>query len=175
MNILLEQGVFGIVTGILTTAVLFIIRTVWVSKIVPFWVATRYQGVLIEGQWNGSQKIDASEKSEAHEIEAILNINQKAHSIDGSFLMQYKSDSRNNTLEFRVDGYMWEGYVTLNFTPKDRRVTSYATALFKLHDGGFMLMGYILFRNVMDEVVNHNPLTLTRNNILKGDKRKQLE
>ena len=68
-------------------------------------------------------------------------------------------------MHFRVEsaGYIWEGYVTLNFTPKDKRITSYATALVKLHDGGISLVGTWLFRDVAKEGVNQVPLCLFRN------------
>ena len=55
-----------------------------------------------------------------------------------------------------------EGYITLNFTPKDKRVTSYATALLKLHDGGQTLVGSWLFRDVIKENVLQASMYLSR-------------
>ena len=163
MSTLLEQGVFGIVTGILTTAILFVIRNVWVTRIIPFITATRYQGVQISGQWYGASSNDDPKNGDVYSNEAKLYIEQKAHELSGLFIFSYKDENKDVTQEFNVTGYIWEGYVTLNFTPKDKRVTSYATSLLKLHDGGYLLVGDWLFRNVTTEFVSHSTLSLGRN------------
>ncbi|WP_235039668.1 hypothetical protein [Vreelandella profundi] len=162
MSILLEQGVIGIVTGICTTVVLYLIKVAWTAKVVPFLVATRYQGVKIDGQWVGSGKNEDPEKGDVFETEFSLFLSQNAHQLSGSFLFKFKNPQKDFNLDFDVGGYMWEGYVTLNFTPKDKRVTSYATALVKLHDGGHTLIGTWLFRDVISEFVNQVPLILVR-------------
>lgn len=163
MNTLVEQGVIGIVTGICTTVVLYLIKVIWSAKVVPFLVATRYQGVKIDGQWVGSGKNDDPEQGDIFETEFSLFLSQSAHQLSGSFLFKFKNEQKNFNLDFNVGGYMWGGYVTLNFTPKDKRITSYATALLKLHDGGQTLVGTWLFRDVINEFVNQVPLILIRN------------
>jgi len=162
MEHLLEQGLLGIVTGIVTTAILFLIKELWVEKAVPFIAATRYQGVLINGQWHGASENSDPEKGLTFSNSAQLFIDQKAHKLSGLFIFNFKNENNNFTLEFNVTGYIWEGYVTLNFTPKDRRVTSYGTALLKLHNGGNTLQGEWLFRNVVTEFVDQSPLHLGR-------------
>jgi len=163
MSTLLEQGVFGIVTGICTTALLYLLKVIWSAKIVPFLVATRYQGVKIDGQWVGSGKNNDPENGDVFETEVSLFLSQSAHELGGSFLFKFKNEVKDFNLDFNVSGYMWEGYVTLNFTPKDKRITSYATTLLKLHDGGQSLVGTWLFRDVIAEYVNQVPLVLVRN------------
>ncbi|MFM1711896.1 hypothetical protein [Aeromonas salmonicida] len=162
MSNLLEQGITGIITGIITTAFLFLIKSIWSTKIVPFLASTRYQGVLIGGQWASEDRNDAPENGDIFEIEANLFLNQNAHHLDGSLLFKYKSTNKSFSLDFSVSGYMWEGYVTLNFSPKDKRITSYGTTLLKLHDGGSTLVGTWLFRDVISEKVSHVPITLIR-------------
>ena len=163
MSALLDQGVLGIAVGIVTTTVLFLIKVTWSAKVVPFLAATRYQGVKIDGQWNGSSKNDNAENGNIFESENNLFLTQRAHELSGSYLFKFKNEQKEFTLDFNVKGYIWEGYVTLNFTPKDKRITSYATALVKLHDGGISLVGTWLFRDVAKEGVNQVPLCLFRN------------
>lgn len=162
MALLIEQGVIGIITGILTTVILFLIKNLWNSQVVPFLKATRYQGVRIDGQWNGVGENKDPEQGEVFSSEANLFLQQNAHDLTGSFLFKFKSDVKEFALDFDVKGYMWEGYITLNFTPRDKRITSYATALVKLHDGGYTLEGIWLFRDVHNEFVNQIPLVLAR-------------
>ncbi len=165
MNELVQQGVIGIVTGILTTVFLYVIKVVWDSKVVPFLITSRYQGVKIDGQWSGSGENNDPDQGEVFKSECSLFLIQNAHSLSGSFLFKFQNNAKEFSLDFEVSGYMWEGYVTLNFTPKDKRITSYATALLKLHDGGHTLIGTWLFRDVIQEFVNQVPLLLVRNDV----------
>ena len=164
MDTLIEQGVLGIVVGIITTVLLFGLKTLWSAKITPYIVATRYQGVQIDGVWKGASEIKESEEGPVCKNECNLFLTQKAHELGGTFIYNYEDDKTKFTLNFNVSGYIWEGYVTLNFTPKDRKVTSYATSLLKLHDGGYSLVGTWLFRNVITEFVSQTPLSLGREN-----------
>ncbi len=162
MDKIIEQGIFGIVTGILTTVLIFLARNFWNSKIVPFLEKTRYQGVMLAGQWNGTSENNDESQGEIFWNEATLFLDQKAHDLSGYFIFKFKNSEKNFVINFDVKGYIWEGYVTLNFTPKDRRVTSYATALLKLHSGGCLLVGGWLFRHVNEEYVVYTALSLGR-------------
>ena len=86
---------------------------------------------------------------------------QRAHEIGGSFIFSFKNAQKEFTLDFVVKGYMWEGYITLNFIPRDKRVTSYATALLKHHGGGNHLVGQFCFRDVEAEEVKTVPMGLS--------------
>ena len=120
------ESLLGIVSGILTTWILFIGKVFWDSKVTPFIRETRYQGVKIDGAWSGASKDDNSES------ESRLFLDQSAHELTGTFTIKFKDKARDQTVDFNVRGYMWEGYITLNFIPKDRRVTSYGTALIEV-------------------------------------------
>ncbi len=156
MQSLIHQGLTGILSGIITTWMLFMIKLFWDKKVTPYLQSIRYQGVKIEGAWVGASKDDN------HESESRLYLTQNAHEISGSFTFSFKSKEKTFTIDFNVKGYMWEGYITINFIPKDKRVTSYATALLKLHGGGGLLMGQMCFRNVDTEEVTVIPMTVGR-------------
>lgn len=162
MDTIIEQGVVGIVTGILTTVLIFVVRNFWATTFVPFLEKIRYRGVLIGGQWYGTSENDDPSKGEVYWNEATLFLEQKAHELSGIYIYKFRNTVKDFSLEFDVKGYVWEGYLTLNFTPKDRRITSYATALLKLHNGGGLLLGEWLFRNVEKEFVASSPLSLSR-------------
>lgn len=158
---MLAEGLLGIVTGIITTWILFFGKTIFDTKLTPYIRETRYQGVKVDGAWSGLNKDDKSES------ESRLFLNQSAHDLTGSFTLKYKDENKDITLDFNVRGYMWEGYITLNLIPKDRRVTSYATALLKLHDGGYLLVGQWCFRNVQTDQVEVSAMSLGRENSQK--------
>lgn len=162
MGTLVEQGIIGIVTGILTTAALFLMKVYWSNSVKPFLEATRYQGVKIDGYWFGSSANENSEQGEIYSNEARLALRQNAHALEGEFFFKFSNLHKSFAIEYSVKGYMWEGYITLNFTPKDKRLTSYGTALLKLHDGGHLLVGKWIFRNVETEFVDQISLSLVR-------------
>ena len=156
MEKLLQDGLVGILAGIVTTWIILGGKLFWQSKVNPYLRAIRYQGVKVDGSWVGKSK------DEEHEQESRLFLLQSAHQLAGSFVFTFKNDEKDFTLDFDVTGYLWEGYMTLNFLPKDKRITSYATALLKLHGGGGSLVGQMCFRNVEEEKVTAIAIGLGR-------------
>lgn len=169
MDTLFQQGIIGIVTGILTTVILFMIKVFWTGTVIPFFERIMYQGVVVNGQWSGYAEVSAKDIEEGKleetpfKAEHSLFLNQNAHNLTGSLLFKFSSPTKEFVIDFNVNGYMWEGYLTLNFTPKDKRITSYATALLKLHNGGQTLVGKWLFRDVINENVTETSIYLVRN------------
>ena len=158
MTNLLEQGVLGIVTGILTTAILFLGKVSWSKKIRPMLHDMRYDGVRIEGAWQGT----GEDKDQGWRTEMSLFLEQTATQISGTFVVNHKSDSAAYEAPFRTTGYIRDGYVILNFTPVDRRITSYATALMKISGGGFELQGQMTFRDINADQVTSEHVHLAR-------------
>jgi hypothetical protein len=154
----MAEIIVGVVAGVLTSALLSVGKAIWESKITPYLAELRYQGVRVDGPWVG---VGDDPTTHIHS-EARLFIEQNAQNITGSFTYSFRSPEKNFTLDFKVNGYIWEGYLTLNCLPKDRRVTSYATALLKIHGGGIALVGQYCFRNVETESVSAVPMSLSR-------------
>lgn len=158
MEKLIQDGVLGIVTGIVTAGLLFLLKAIWDAKLRPFLNELRYQGVDIAGKWVGR---GADEKTSASS-EFTLFLTQSAQSLAGTYRLKHQSPTNSFDLNFNVVGRIWEGYIILNLTPIDRRVTSYATSLLKIAGGGVTLEGQICFRNVNEERVVTEPLILAR-------------
>jgi predicted small secreted protein len=156
MEKLMQDGLVGIIAGILTTWIIIAAKYFWQRKVTPYLKAVRYQGVVVDGSWIGKSK------DEHHEQESRIFLEQHAHQLNGTFIFSFKNNEKDFVLDFQVTGYMWEGYLTLNFIPKDKRVTSYATALLKLHGGGTHLVGQMCFRNVDEEKVTAIPMAVGR-------------
>jgi len=141
------QAILGIVTGILTSVILFFVKDLWESRIRPYIEELRYNGVRVNGTWRG---INHDEESHS---EATLFLTQNATSLKGSFRFAFQNPEKNFVLEYEVAGYIWEGYLTLNFKPNDRALTTSAVALLKIAGGGHGLAGQFCFRNVELEAV----------------------
>jgi hypothetical protein len=158
MDNTIADVLLGIITGILTTGLLFIAKTLWDTKLKPILEEIRYKGVKVDGKW-GARSEDAEKKTTS---EITLFLEQSAYSLEGICYVKVTSPQNSFNLANKTQGKIWEGYVVLSFTPLDRRVTSIATALFKIGGGGINLVGQYAFRNVNDENVSSVPLTLMR-------------
>ncbi|HEX9397451.1 MAG TPA: hypothetical protein VF943_12025, partial [Burkholderiales bacterium] len=152
----LAQAVLGIVTGILTTVILFLIKELWVKTIRPYVEEIRYKGVSVAGLWRGYSR------DEFHDSDATLFVEQSAQKISGTFSFRFRNPEKQFVLEYQVTGYLWEGYLTLNFRPKDRAITTSAMALLKIAGGGNSLVGQFCFRNVEIEAVTAIHMNLAR-------------
>jgi hypothetical protein len=148
------------VTGIFTTAILYLGNRFWHSRVRPFLEGTRYTGVDISGAWEG----DGSGEDHTGKWSNKLNLHltQSAANLTGTFNLNVDATINPFELDFKVSGRIWEGYVVLNFTPSDRRITSFATALLKIGGGVVALVGIFAFRNVHLEQVTSENVSLTR-------------
>ncbi len=173
--------IVGVVSGIVTSWVLYFGKYLWDSRVKPYLAEIRYQGVIISGTWTGktdwvfasttpnnanpNPNPPVADQPDSH-AEWRLFLEQSAQSLAGTFSIKIKSPQKQFALDFKVNGYMWEGYVTLNCIPVDRRVTSYATMLLKLHLGGVTLVGQMCFRMVEDEKVGVVPIGINRTEVI---------
>ena len=154
----LDEAVLGIVVGVVTSAVLWALKGFFDKVIDPAIRARLYSGVDLSGQWYGNDQAD----SQTISSEITCNLKQSAHAISGSLRVQYSSPEKAFELDFDVTGHLWEGYVTLNLRPSDKRVTSYACCLLKVVEGGLKLRGASVYRSVVSDDVDVMPWALVR-------------
>ena len=158
MNGWLGQAVLGIVTGILTTALLWFAKFLWKSRMEPWLREIRYSGVQLEGKWHGH----GEDPKEAWSTDIELFLNQSAHQLSGTFALEHKSPSNTYRLLHEVTGFIREGVVVLNFSPMDRRVIAYSTAMLKITGGGVGLVGRLTYRDTSTEEIVSEPVSLAR-------------
>src|SRR4051812_43639069 len=150
------QTVLGIATGVVTSALLFFLKDLWVKILRPYVEELRYNGVSVGGTWRGYSR------DEFHDSDMHLRLAQSALRITGTFNFRFRSAQKQFTIDYDVTGYLWEGYLTLNFRPVDKSITTSATGLFKIAGGGAALAGQFCFRNVELEAVTPLFITMAR-------------
>ena len=158
MDSLFSQGIIGIATGIVTSAILLLIKTLWDKNLYPFLQELKYQGVKIDGKWVG-KLIDPSNNERS---DFKLFVTQSALNLSGHFNLKHTGQNNSFDVDFIAQGKIWEGYMILNLTPMDRRITSYATSLMKIGGGGGALLGRLTYRNVNNEQVDSVIVSLSR-------------
>lgn len=139
---------WGVVAGILTSALLFGLGVITSKIILPWYQDLVYQGVDLRGLWvnefdyNGARyRFHTSLEQHAHRLTGITTITKS-----GTGQGDYVSN-------FDVTGSTWEGFVVLNLKSKDRKTLALATALFKVADRGTTLVGHFVFRSLSSEEV----------------------
>lgn len=153
------MGVFvsiitGVVSGVLTSALLWILVSLFRDRFVPFWSARQYQGLNLAGSWN------AVTITEAEDLELNLVLEQRAHDLSGALRISFKSPTNTFELDHVITGQLWEGYLIIVMKPRIRNITSFGTAMFKVAGGGSALVGRVLYRNVNAEKVDEVPVQL---------------
>ncbi|MBH0086058.1 hypothetical protein I6E84_07490 [Psychrobacter sp. SCQQ22] len=143
--------ILGVVSGIITTAALYVVGLLFKSFFIPWYQAVTYKGVDINGTW----EYESTAPGQKAKFE--MTIVQRAHMISGDATILQGQDLNNPTTitNLRIDGGIWEGYITLNMQSKDRTRLSYSTSLLRVLHGGLVLQGNYVFRSIkLDEIHN---------------------
>lgn len=148
----------GITTGIITAVLLYIFNQIFKKLLLPWYQNFKYKGVDLNGKWTGFM-IDTPEVSFPFNIK----LDQNAHDINGTAELN-KSQTRDkySMTKYDVSGYVWEGYITLNFQSSDRTRLSFATALLQVLKGGRRLEGFFVFRDLRHDGIRERPVYFDR-------------
>ena len=151
-----ESIIFGVIAGVITSFVLLLFKTILEKIILPWYKEFIYKGVDIEGNWH-NEYIETDTKSKFS-----LIIIQNAHDIKGTLIFTQTTTDNEKIVSFQINGKLWEGFLSINLMPDDRKKLSFANSLLKVTKGGSELNGYFTFRNIDTDEVISNKIQLTR-------------
>lgn len=153
-----ENVLLGVLSGVLTSGLLFGLGTFFVKVLSPWLRSIRYQGVDVSGTYTAELVNDPGEPN-SH---ITLTLIQSAYELSGTFHMLHKKPANAFELTFEVRGRLWDNYLSLSMVPVDRKVTSIANGLFRFIGGGVGLQGVMVIRDTFAEQVVSNQLVLRR-------------
>lgn len=132
---------WGVMAGIVTSALLFILG-LFISKVIlPWYQELVYRGVDLRGTWTEEHQKDSAKYL------FQISIEQNAHTVSGTATMFKSGTGKDDYVQgFNVDGFTWEGFVLLNLRSTERKSLSFATALLKVKDRGNTLKGSWAYR-----------------------------
>ncbi len=148
----------GVISGVITAAILFLVKRFFTNTIIPLYQRVKYQGADISGSWFAEYEGDDNSKSTFSIV-----LQQNAHKVTGSIQFSHNGPKKNYNVDYKVSGEYWEGYLNLLCRSKDRKVFSHASAFLKLINAGTGLLGNFSFRNAETDVVNSLPIGFDRN------------
>ena len=148
---------WGIVAGLVTSAVLFILGNLVAKVILPWYEALVYKGVDLRGVW--TQEFDASG---AH-YSIQLSFEQHAHRITGTGTFTKSGTGATDYVQFfTIEGSTWEGFLVLNMRSKTRKSLSFVAGLLKVKDRGRALKGHWVYRGGASDEAESEALNLIR-------------
>jgi hypothetical protein len=147
----IETVVLGVVSGIMTTAFLYLVSLLVKQHIIPWYQGVTYRGVDVSGTW-----ITEIETVEGFKAKFEMSIDQQAHNLSGDTTVIQGKDltNPNSITNNKMNGSIWEGYITLNMQSKDRKRLSYATSLLQVMSGGGTLKGMYIFRSIRTDEID---------------------
>lgn len=156
-----ENIVLGVVSGVLTSALLLVLGTLYVRVLVPWLKAIRYQGVDVSGSYS-ADLMNAPDEPKSH---VSLTLVQNAYELSGTFHLINRKPGNEFELTYEVRGRLWDSYLSISLVPVDRRITSVANALLRIGGGGVILEGVVAIRNTFTERVEANHLFMRRSKV----------
>ena len=137
-----ETVFWGVVSGVITSAVIFLAGLLVTRILIPWYLALVYQGVDLRGQWI-EQK---TWRGATYTYQVTLK--QTAHRLKGeATITKAGSGADDYTQNFSVEGSTWEGFVTLILRSTDRTRLSFVAALLKVGERGQKLDGHWAYRS----------------------------
>jgi len=149
--------VLGIISGILTSFLIFGALQVFQKIILPWYKDFTYSDLVIEGDWE-----DVTDGNRVEVTQRIFHkIKQKGNVISG--ITEIIDDSGSKTME--VTGFVRNGTVVLNFQRKDKQKLGVMTYLLKAVEDGSKLTGFALWYDIM-----HSEICSVENSLVRRDR-----
>lgn len=148
MKAILSTVFLGILSGVLTSGILWVVISLVKTKLVPWFRQQVYDGLNVKGEWScivysdtNHQVID--NKEEAHSTATyILNINeQSGHIINGTFSQDFKTDELHKHGQYLSAGHIQDGVIVISLLPSNKSKSTFGTLLLTVCEGGNCLKG----------------------------------
>ena len=149
--------VLGVVAGLFTSAVIFVLGLLITKIVLPWYEALIYKGVDLRGVWTSEYETGNSRYT------VQISLEQRGHKVSGAGTMQKSGTGEHDYVQFFVvDGSTWEGFLGINLQSKDRKSLSFVSGLLKIKDRGNSLAGYWVYRSGASEEAEAEELRLVR-------------
>jgi hypothetical protein len=148
---------YGVVAGLITAAVLFILGLTFSKIVIPWYQNLIYKGVDLRGVW-----IREFDQNNAH-YAIQLALSQSAHEVNGTGTFTKSGAGTENYVQFfTVSGSTWEGFLVITMRSTNRKSLSFVAGLLKIKDRGNALIGHWVYRGGRTDEAESEALHLVR-------------
>lgn len=137
--------IIGVVSGVITSALIWVAVNFFRTKILPWYQAISYQGVKISGEWVGFYQQATSVRTNSDDPDYNIQITQKGHQIHGEMTRNKNQDGTREPKIFTFVGLFKDGNLVFSYKPKDSTRLGLGSYVLKLTDDGRKLHGRSLY------------------------------
>lgn len=158
LDSLTSNIIIGILTGILTTALLYLISRMFIDWVMPWYRSVKYTGIDVSGVWETKQDFESSVEY------SLLNLSQRADKLKGLWtisITQNGSDE-NEIKTFSVEGTIEDRFALLISKNTDKRQIGIGTMLIEAVGNGFELLGCETWYSVDNKEIKSDKISFKR-------------
>ena len=148
MKEILSTLFLGILSGVLTSGLIWIVISLIQTKLIPWFRQLVYGGITITGEWSCIVYSDENhqvlaDKEKAHSTTTyILNVSEQAgHIVSGTFSQDFKSDALHKHGLYLASGHIQDGVVVISLLPSNKAKSTFGTLLLTIGEAGNSLKG----------------------------------
>ena len=101
----------GVLSGVMTTALIWITLKLFDKVVIPWYQQSVYRGIDISGEWSSNKEYLGKVM-----VDQTIQITQKGHRINGTLISRNKIPSKGeDTTSFSIEGEIFDNYVDLEY------------------------------------------------------------
>ncbi len=160
-----KSVIVGVVSGILTTALIWLVVKTFIKIVIPWYQSIIYRGIDLNGDWFGIESVGKKENFPKH-YEHSIDIKQTGHVVKGSISVKnvFDDESDNSISEYIFQGEISDNYLLISYSRKNRTKMGMGAYLLKVTGQGDFLIGSSIFMNAKCEIHSVNDIILERKN-----------
>lgn len=135
----------GVVSGIITSALLWVIVRLFQNTFLPWYASIIYRGQNISGEWEGYALFpnkSGEEKPPVEEKCSIINLEQKGNNVSGELLLLRQPDGDKENKKLKLTGVFYDNSLILTYEVEDKTRFGLGACVFRLINDGQKLQGY---------------------------------
>lgn len=154
-----ETLIIGIITGIITSLVLYLATTVFKRIVIPWYRVLIYNGIDLNGEWIGYKEFDNGI------IQNYLFIVEQNDTNLSATMTLTKRNNKNNNQEIKTYKYIGDirdRFIAITGRNINKKSIGINTALFEVQGDGTILKGGVVYYNISKNKISQYEFELTR-------------
>jgi hypothetical protein len=142
----MENLTIGIISGLVVTALVVLLRAIWNSVIVPWFENKIYKDVRIEGAWFSLYPTTAPDYRRD-----VISLTRRGHEVSG--LMICTDSGADKGVRYKISGSFRNMILPLVYEDESKSSTDRGTITLKVTEGGKQMKGKVaLYENKSDSI-----------------------
>jgi hypothetical protein len=151
----MDQTGIGVVSGILTAAILVLAAYLFKEVVIPWYQSKVYEGISIAGTWHAD--LDPETSTPERRVENDMTLHQHGHKVTGSVVKRSTTGDKRITEDFTLEGRIRDRFFYDYMYPKDKDRLSALSFLYEVKGNGSTLLGLRVFYHILESEIKSLP------------------